>query len=110
MLTRLLKSLRGDIDEEEFVEIKSKVIENFMIRDLETQVEFLKNEKKGLLNRLKELEAKLEVAIQEKEEYCDKYIKADTDNFNQVVRNAKQQAEINNLIFRLQKYEGSPPE
>jgi hypothetical protein len=110
MLTRFFKSFRSDVDKEEFVEIKSRVIENFTIRDLEAQVAFLKNEKKVLRQRVEELEAKLEETIQEKEDYCNKYIKADTDNFNQVVKNAKQHAEINKLILKLQKHEGSPPE
>ena len=110
MFKRLLKSLRKDVTEDDYVQIKSIVVENFMIQDLQAQVAYEREMKEGLEVRIEELKKQLNNALQEMEEYRGKYCKADVDNLNLVVAKSKLQSEYNNLLYRLQKYEGSPQE
>ena len=40
MLKRLLKALRKDVTEDDYLQIKTAVVENFMINDLRAQVTY----------------------------------------------------------------------
>lgn len=110
MLKRLLKALGKDVTEDDYLQIKTAVVENFMINDLRAQVTYEREMKEGLAERIKDLENQLEETIKEKDDYFSKYCKADIENLNLVVAKSKLQAGYNNLLFRLQKYEGSPQE